>query len=168
MTDYFFELKDIYPYIYGFPILILVLVVLFLLLKRNIDNKSISFYGMFMSMSKKDVFSLSLILLFAYIMVVSVFVNKFSIMDLSIFVPIILFNTINLFLGKLILDTIHASVLSVLLYLKVIFYNYIIDVGNYWYVVCIYIILCLFILLYTVFFSLRRFKSVIQKNKYVK
>lgn len=168
MIDYFFELKDIYPYIYVFPILILILVVIFLLLERNIDNKSISFYGMFMSMSKKNVFSLSLILLFAYIMIISIFVNKFTIMDLSIFVPIILFDTLNLFLGKLVLDVIHASVLSVLLYLKVIFYNYIIDVGNYWYVVCIYIMLCLFILLYTIFFSLRRFKSIIQKNKYAK
>ena len=169
MVDYFFDFKSLLPYLYFFPIYILLIIIFFLIGKRSINNKRASFYGFFMGLSNKEVLSLSFLFLYYYLIIVSIFINEFSIFNIILFIlPILLFNVINFYIIKFFVDIFNTAVLFLLLYSKSIFYSYIIDVGNYWYVIVLYVLLCLFIFLYATFVFFRRFFSIISSNEYVK
>lgn len=168
MINLNFSLKSLLPYLYGFPVLLIVIVFIFMIGKRKINNKSIAFYGMFMGLEKKDILSISLLFIFYYIIVVSIFLNDISLLVLIIMaVPILLFNLVNFYVFKLVIDCMNTILLFALLYSKAIFYSYMVDVASYWYVITLYVLLCLFILFYTTYVFIRRLKSIIAHNKYV-
>ena len=168
MIDYFFELKDIIPYLYGFPVYLMFLFVFFFIGKRKIHQRGIAFYGVFMGLSTKNVMSLAFLFLYYYFVMISIFVNTFSFLTLLLLiVPILLFNIINFYFFKFFVDIVNTLILFLLLFSKDIFYNYMIDVGSYWYVVLLYAVLCVFIFLYATYVFIRRFKSIISSNKYV-
>ena len=168
MIDYFFDLKDIFPYLYCFPILLFIIFIMFVIGKRKINDKGIAFYGIFMSLTNTNIVSITLLCLYYYFIIVSIFINNFTILIfLILIIPIVLFDIINFYFIKFFIDIINTIVIFVLIYSKVIFYNYMIDVGSFWYVIVLYVMLCLFIYLYATFIFVRRFKSIMSKNKYV-
>lgn len=168
MIDYFFSLNDFLIYLYSFPIFLLIIFFFFLFNKKNISNKTSGFYGVFMGLSNKNILSISLLLLYYFLIIVSIVNNKFTLLTLIILiVPIVIFNIINFYIFKFFIDIVNTILLFVLLYSKSIFYNYMIDVNSYWYVIVLYCFLCLFIFFYITFVSIRRFKSIISSNKYI-
>ena len=168
MIDYFFDLQDLFPYIYLFPIFLLIIYTVFLIGKRKIDSKGIAFYGIFMGLSFRNILSLSCLFLYYYVILVSIFLNSFSILTfLLLVVPILLFNLVNFYILKFFIDIINTFILFVLLFSKSAFYNYLSEVGVYWYVILLYVILCIFIFMYATYVFIRRFKLVISSNKYV-
>ncbi len=169
MVDHFFDFRLLLPYIYCFPIYIFILLVFFFIGKRRINDKAISFYGFFMGLNNKDIFSISLLFLYYYLVVISIFINSFSLFNvILLFAPILLFNIINFYFIKLFIDIFNTSVIYLLLYSKSIFYNYIVEVGTYWYVLLLYGLLCVFIFLYVTYVFFKRFFAIISSNKYVK
>lgn len=168
MIDYYFDLKDFMFYLYFFPLFMFVVLIVFKIKKRDISDKTIPFYGKYIGLSNKNIISLTLLFLYYYLIIVSIFVNNFSILHLIIFlIPIVLFNIINFYFIRLFIDILNTFILYVLLYSKVIFYNYMIDVGEYWYVILLYGLLCLFIFAYVSFLFFRRFRMIIKQSKYI-
>ena len=169
MIDYFFEINDFLIYFYLFPVFILILIIYFYLNKKRINNKTISFFGMFMGLSKANIISLALLLLYYYLILVSIIVNDFSYLNfLILLVPAICFNIINFNILRFLLDLLNTSVIFILLRSKSIFYYYMIDVGNYWYITLLYGLVCIFIFSYATVIFYRRFKIILNTNKYVK
>ena len=168
MIDYFFNIKDLLPYLYFFPIFLVVIFLYFILKKRSINDETVPFYGLYIGLTTKDIVSLTLLFMYYYLIISSIFVNNFSVINLIFFILVILiFNIINLFYIKIIIDVINTVILFILLYSKSIFYNYMVDVSDYWYVLFLYSLVCLFIFFYVSLIFMRRFRSVISKNKYI-
>ena len=95
ITDYFFDVKSLLPYVYCFPIFIVLLLIFFWIGKKTIDDKKVSFYGFFMGLNNKDILSLSFLFLYYYFIVVSIFINEFSYFNiLLMIIPMLLFNLI--------------------------------------------------------------------------
>lgn len=82
--------------------------------------------------------------------------------------PIIIFDLLNGHFIKIFIDVINYALIFLILYSKNIFFSYLIDVGNYWYVNIIIFLLSMFITLYMSFIFLRNFNSIIKTNKYIK
>ena len=169
MIDYFFNFENYILYLIGFPIYLIFLFFFFFIGKRKINNNNgITFYGMFMGLSNRNILALSFLFFYYYLVIVSIFVNSFSYINLiMLFVPIVLFHLINFSIIRLVIDIIQTAFIILLLYSKIIFYNYIIDIGNYWYVIVLYVLLCLFVFIYTTYIFVKRFKMVISHNKYI-
>ena len=146
MIDYFFDLNAFLPYLYFFPIFLIISFIIFKIKKRDISDKTIPFYGRYIGLNNTNILSLTLIFVYYYLIIVSIFINSFSLYHLILFIiPIILFNIINFYFIKLFIDIINTIIIYILLYSKSILYNYMIDAGEYWYVILLYSLMCLFI-----------------------
>lgn len=168
MIDYFFGLDSLFPYLCFFPLFLIIFLIIFLIGKKKINNKGIGFYGIFMGLSNRNILSLAFLLLYYYFILVSIYVNEFSLLTLILLVvPIVSYNLVNFYMIKFFIDILNTFIIFVLLYSKSIFYNYMVDVNSYWYVIALYILLCLFIVFYVTFVFIRRFKVIISQNKYV-
>ena len=122
-----------------------------------------------MGLSKANIISLALLLLYYYLILVSIIVNDFSYLNfLILLVPAICFNIINFNILRFLLDLLNTSVIFILLRSKSIFYYYMIDVGNYLYITLLYGLVCIFIFSYATVIFYRRFKIILNTNKYVK
>lgn len=168
MTDFVIEIRDILPYLYFFPIYLLILFIIFAIRKKNI-NKGIDFYGMFMGLHTSNVISLSSLFLYLYVVLVSVFLTHFSFAAfLLILASIMIANIFNLSIISFVIDIINTLIIGVLLYTKMVLYDYMIEVNAYWYVIVLYVLLSVFLVFYIIFIFFRRFKSIISKNEYIK
>ena len=169
MIDYYFELKDFSMYLFLFIPYLLLLVLFFHFGKIGFKKNKLSFYGMFMELSIQQIISISFLFLFFYIVIASIFVNSFSVFSfIVLLIPILLCNIFQVSFFHILFDIVNVFIIYFILISKSIFFHYIQDVANYWYVISLYIILCVFIFLYVSYISLRRLKFIISKNKYVK
>ena len=169
MIDYYFELKDFSMYLFLFVPYLLLLVLFFHFGKIGFKKNKLSFYGMFMELSIQQIISISFLFLFFYIVIASIFVNSFSVFFfILLLIPIILFNVFHISFFHILFDIVNVFIIYFILISKSIFFHYIQDVASYWYVICLYVILCIFIFLYVSYISLRRLKFIISKNKYLK
>lgn len=162
MIDYFFDFQNYIIYIILFPIYLLLMFIFFAFGKRKINKNKVAFYGMFMGLSTRKTLALSFLCFYYYALLSTLFVNSFSYINvLLLFVPIVLFHLINYSFLVLFIDIIQTGILFLLLYSKTIFYNYITNVGNFWYVLTIYILLSLLIIVYSTYIFVKRLKMVI-------
>ena len=169
MIDYYFELKDFSMYLFLFVPYLLLLVLFFHFGKIGFKKNKLSFYGMFMELSIQQIISISFLLLFFYFVIASIFVNSFSVFSfIVLLIPILLCNIFQVSFFHILFDIVNVFIIYFILISKSIFFHYIQDVANYWYVISLYILLCVFIFLYVSYISLRRLKFIISKNKYVK
>ena len=168
MIDYFFDLRDVFPYLYCFPIGLLIVFLIFFFGKSKIQKHGIAFYGVFMGLTNRNILSLSLLFIYYYFIIVSIFINRFSFLTLILLVvPISLFHFINFYFIRFFIDAINTVLIYTMLYSKSIFYHYMIEVGRFWYVALLYVLLCFFIILYATYIFIRRFKVIIASNKYI-
>ena len=169
MIDYFFSIENYFLYLVCFPFFFLFLLFLFFIRKRGLKKNKVAFYGMFMGLSTRNILSLSFLLAYYYVVIVSLFIHSFSMVNLFIIIlPIILCHLFNFSMFHLIVDFLHTLIIFFLLYSESILYNYIIEVGNYWYVVALHVLLCIFISFYVSLIVVKRFKLIISHNKYIK
>ena len=169
MIDYFFNIESCLLYLILFPVYLLVLFIVFKIGKRTIEKNKIAFYGMFMGLTNRYILALAFLAFYHYIVIVSVFINSFSYIHLILlFVPIIMFHIISLSFLGLIIDLIQTALIFLLLYSKTILYNYIVNVGSFWYVLVLYVCLCLFIVFYVTFIVIKRMGYVVSRSKYIK
>ena len=169
MIDYYFELKDFSMYLFLFVPYLLLLVLFFHFGKIGFKKNKLSFYGMFMELSIQQIISISFLLLFFYFVIASIFVKSFSVFSfIVLLIPILLCNIFQVSFFHILFDIVNVFIIYFILISKSIFFHYIQDVSSYWYVISLYILLCVFIFLYVSYISLRRLKFIISKNKYVK
>lgn len=168
--EFIYEMIRLVPFVIIFPIFIIGIFLMFKKnLKKEINKNNIKFYGLFIELTNKDIVSISLLLLEYFIVVSSLFINEFTFINVIIlFMPIIIFDLLNGHFIKIFIDVINYALIFLILYSKNIFFSYLIDVGNYWYVNIIIFLLSMFITLYMSFIFLRNFNSIIKTNKYIK
>ena len=168
--EFIYEMIRLFPFAIVFPIFIAIVYLLFRKnIKKGINNSNIKFYGLFIELNNKDIISISLLLLEYFIVIVSLFITEFTIINIIIlFLPIIIFDIINGYFMKIFIDIINYSLIFFILYSKNIFFSYLIDVGNYWYVNIIIFLLSIFITIYMSFIFLRNFNSIVKNNKYIR
>ena len=169
MIDYFFNIESCLLYLILFPAYLLLLFIIFKIGKRKIEKNKIAFYGMFMGLSNRYILALAFLLFYYYIIVVSIFINSLSYINLILlFVPIICFHIISLSFGRLLIDIIQTGLIFLLLYSKTILYEYIINVGNFWYVMVLFVSLCMYLFLYATFILIKRLGFIVSHSKYIK
>ena len=162
--EFIYEMIRLVPFVIIFPIFIIGIFLMFKKnLKKEINKNNIKFYGLFIELTNKDIVSISLLLLEYFIVVSSLFINEFTFINV-----IIIFDLLNGHFIKIFIDVINYALIFLILYSKNIFFSYLIDVGNYWYVNIIIFLLSMFITLYMSFIFLRNFNSIIKTNKYIK
>ena len=172
MNEVIYQLSYLLPYLIIFPLLsIILMVVLWLLSKRTLTNNNVSFYGLFMNLKFMDILSLSLLLIYYFIIIESFFITTYTMYSMIFFlIPIVLFNILsfngNIF--RVLYSLGNAILIFVMLFFKNVFYSYIVEISNSWYVVLLFIMLCIFIFLYATYVFLNSLLNVLRKNKYVK
>lgn len=165
----FVTMKELFPYLYLFPIFLIILYIFFYIKSKKITNSRLSFFGMFMGLNNKDVVSLTLLLTYYYLIVASIFINTFSpIFCIVLIVIILLFEILNFNFIYFIADIVNTGIIMFILYIKTIFYYYMIDIEVFWYVLLLYVLVCTFIYFYATLIFIRRFRTMVGKNKYVK
>lgn len=163
-----YQITNLLPYIALFPIITIFLVIIFSIVHKRKIDQHFSFYGLFLDLNNKDIFSLSLLFIYYIFIVESLFVNNFSLIHfLFLLLPITIFNIINKYIVNLLVNIINSCFIYALLICKSIFFNYLIDVTVVWYVVVILLLLSLFIFFYASYFFIRNYLLLLQNNKYV-
>ena len=172
MNEVIYQLSYLLPYLIIFPFLsILLMVVLWLLSKRTITNSNISFYGLFMNLKFLDILALSFLFIYYFLIIESFFITTYTLYSVVLFlIPLIMFNLCsfsgNIF--RVLFSMSNAVLIFIMLYFKNIFYSYIVEISSSWYVVVLFIMLCIFIFLYATYIFLNSLLNVLKRNKFIK
>ena len=172
MNEVIYQLSYLLPYLIIFPFLsILLMVVLWLLSKRSITNNNISFYGLFMNLKFIDILALSFLFIYYFLIIESFFITTYTLYSVVLFViPVIMFNILsfsgNIF--KVLFSLGNAILIFIMLYFKNIFYSYIVEISSSWYIVVLFIMLCIFIFLYATYIFLNSLLNVLKRNKFIR
>ena len=172
MSEVIYQLSYLLPYLIIFPLLsILLMVILWVLSKRAITNKNVSFYGLFMNLRFIDIAALSFLIIYYFVILASFFVTTYTSYSVLLFaIPVIAFNIAsfdgNIF--RTLFSLGNAILIFVMLFFKNIFYSYIVEISGSWYIVALFIMLCIFIFLYATYVFLNSLLNVLKRNKYIK
>lgn len=166
MAEAIYYLSKLLPYLTLFPVLaILLLLTLYLLFRKGVNNNNVSLYGLFLSFSKKDILTLALIFVQFVMIIETMFINNFSILCfLFIFTPILLYGTINLDLINMIINILGSSFLLIMCFFERTFLSYIRNVDNMWYVIILLVAVCLFILVLDIYMLMRNINVLTKKR----
>lgn len=159
MSDMFYSLKPIIPYLILFPILVVLLVVfLFMISRRGIQSYNAGLYGLFYQLDNIKTISLSFLILFLFSIIGFTFIRGFSIYHLLVmmvlvsFCNIIIRNKIYLILGN-----VFVLFVAALLYFKNIFVMYLLYVDKLFYIQILVISIDVFVLFSSLFYFLLNF-----------
>ena len=145
-----FELSNVFSYLIIFPTVMLVFYLITLILsKRDINNNNIGIYGWLMSIKNIDILKISLLVVFYISVINTVITIDSNYYDLIfIVIPIVTFEIINKSYLKIFIDFIELYLLYFILIFKNIFFAYFINVTALWYIILLYVILCVFVLFF--------------------
>ena len=166
MQEIVYYLSKSYLYLALFPVFaILLLAILYFIFRRSINNNNISLYGIFLSYTKKDILSLSLILLEFIIILETMFITKFSYFSiLYIFTPILIYAIINMDLINMIINILGVLFISVLCFFERTFLSYILYIDNMWYVIILFVGVCILIVLLNTYMMIRNINILSKKR----
>ncbi len=166
MADVIYYLSKSLPYLVLFPILAtLLLLILYLIFRKSISNDNVSLYGLFLSFSKKDIFSLALIFLEFILILESMFLKEFSYLNfVFIFTPILIYGTINLDLVNMITNLVAGSFLLAMCFFERVFISYILNVDKMWYVIILLVAVCIFIVILDVYLFMQNINNLTKKR----
>lgn len=166
MTEIIYYLSKSYLYLVLFPIFAILLAgILYIKFKNNIKKNNISLYGMFLSLNRKDILSLALVLLEYIIILETMFITKFSYFSiLYIFTPILIYAIINMDIINMIINIIGASFLLVMNFFERVFLSYILYVDKVWYVVVLFITVCILMFVINTYILMRNINEIVKKR----
>lgn len=166
MTEIVYYLSKSYLYLVLFPIFAIILAgILYIKFKKSIKNNNISLYGMFLSLNRKDILSLTLVLLEYIIVLESMFITKFSYFSiLYIFTPILIYAIINMDIISMIVNIIGASFLLVMNFFERVFLSYILYVDKVWYVIVLFIAVCVLMFVINTYILMRNINEIVKKR----
>ena len=163
----FTELNVIMHYM----ILFFVLTILFILCMyfashRKISNKNIGIYGIFMSLDNIDALKISLLIVcYLFILELTILTEiKYYLINF-ILIPIISFEIINKTYYKILVDIFEIAFIYFIFIFKNIYFAYLNDVNMLWYVVVLYVIICVFIILFGTYFLFENINMLMNKKR---
>lgn len=162
MTDAIYYLSKLLPYIVLFPIMsILLLVVLYFIFKKGMNNNNVSLYGLFLDYSKKEIALLALIFLEFIILIETMFIKEFTIFCVLLtFTPILLYGIISLDLKNMIINVFGYGFLIIMCFFERVFLSYFLNVDNMWYVFILFLAVCIFIIVIDFYLMIRNLDSL--------
>ena len=165
MEEVFYNLSKLLPYIIVFPFTAILLFALHLAFRRGVNNNNISLYGLFLSLSNKDVVSFSLIYIQFIIIIETMFLDGFSYYSLLlIFTPILFYGIINLDIISMFLNIFATVFMVVLCFFEQVFLSYLVNINYVWYVVVLFVALCMFIVAFDIFVLAKNINNVTKKR----
>lgn len=163
----FTELNVIMHYM----ILFFVLTILFILCMyfashRKISNKNIGIYGIFMSLDNIDALKISLLIVcYLFILELTILTEINYYLINFILIPIISFEIINKTYYKILVDIFEIAFIYFIFIFKNIYFAYLNDVNMLWYVLVLYVIICVFIILFGTYFLFENINMLMNKKR---
>lgn len=153
MEEVMYQLTKLIPYFLLFPFVALIVFgILIFLTKKKVNQKNMVLYGLFMNLSGKGEFLISLLITHFIIEMESLFVMEFSLYSLFFLIsPILIFDIMTKRFIKIPFDIIEIIFLVLLIFFKNLFYSYMIDVAVLWYVLLLFVVLCVFIVIFSTY-----------------
>ena len=135
MTDYFYSLYPMVPYLMAFPILLIIFsVAIYVFISREISDRTVGFYGLFINLSNRKIAAISFIIVYYFIFISSIVVSKYSIINLFVLLALaILANIVVLNIKYSVGAVFFTIFMYYIIYFQKMFINYVIDIDNLWY-----------------------------------
>ena len=171
MDNVIYITNVLFDFILSFLLAMLVLFLISkLFLKRfDMSKGKLSIYGIFLGLTEKDVFSISILTVRYIFMYWCLISTNVEIIHL---VLLILAGFIYSLINKRFFHAFFDALSSFLIYLallsKNIFFQYLISILFDWRVLIIYILLVIFIILYSSYFFLKDVEYISKRNKFVR
>ncbi len=144
--------------------------IIFLLLKHVKNDKVTKLFGIFMELSKIQIFNISISLIKYIFIMYCLFISK-NITTVHLYflaILCILFGISSLSFKNFVVDALSLLPLYLGLVCRRLFIGYLNDVMNVWYISLGNILLTIFIILYSSFFLLKYINDMLLKNSYVR
>ena len=166
MESIIYELGKILPYLIIFPVFVLFFYIFTIVLsKKKISDKNVGIYGVLMNFDNYDVLKISLLVVCYLFIIESIIIVDSSYYSINfILLPIVCFEIINHSYLKILLDLVEIGFVYFILIFKNIFYSYLINVNVLWYIVVLYIILCIFIFLFATYLLFENINVLMSKK----
>jgi hypothetical protein len=167
MADFIDSFYKLLPYFISFPLFVFIIsFILQLIYKKNVTDRNMHLFGLFINLNNKDILSIALLLVQLFFIICSIFVNSESYyIFLFIVIPVVLFSILINNWYALISNFVLSLFTCALIIFKDVFYAYIKDVYFVWYVGLIYVVLCLSILTFSLFIFTINFGRVVKNKK---
>ena len=167
MDEFIYVFNKLLPYFLIFPAFAIVIyIILSLIYRTKINNKNISLFGLFINLNSMDVLLMALLLIQLYFIICSLFVTSLSLYSfIFILIPIILFGILSKDYLRILINLGYSLFVCTLLIFKDVFYSYVIEVDVLWYVVLIFVVLCLSIVVIALYIFLSNFYRIFKRKK---
>lgn len=155
------------------PILTIYIIVVFIigiclyLYIRNakIDKLNLKLHGLLMGFKSYDIFIFSLIVIRTYLIIASVVTYAADVYLYLTMIFIVSFIYIICNIRKALFESISIILQMIVIYLINIIKTYTIEISNDLYVQIVETVLVVFMLIYSLFFFLKNFEDLVEKNK---
>lgn len=160
------EVVELLPYLIVFIVLILILnIVFFTISKKQITSKNVGIYGLLMNFTDIDILKISLIIVCYLSILESIIIVNNSYYNINfILIPILLFEILNKSFYKIPIDILELAFIYFILIFKNVFYSYLTNVNVLWYVILLYIILCIFIFVFATYILFENINILMNKK----
>jgi len=168
-TDIINGILDLFDFILVFSIVIILLGVTLTLAirKKEIQNKNIQLYGMFVGLTNKSILSLSISTL-RFLFVLWCTLGSKQIISIYLIVLILLsiiYHIINFSITEMIMDTFNSALIYFSLLMSGLLYNYVTELNFNILLLIISILLKILVLTYSTYFFFKTMNEVLKKNK---
>ncbi len=168
-TDIINGILDLFDFILVFSIAIILLGVTLTLAirKKEIQNKNIQLYGMFVGLTNKSILSLSISTL-RFLFVLWCALGSKQIISIYLLVLILLsiiYHIINFSITEMIMDTFNSALIYFSLLMSGLLYNYVTELNFNILLLIISILLKILVLTYSTYFFFKTMNEVLKKNK---
>ena len=167
MDEFIYVFNKLLPYFLIFPVFaVLVYIILTLIYKTKIGKDNISLFGLFINLNSMDVLLMALLLMQLYFIICSLFVTSLSLYSfIFILIPIILFGILSRDYLRILINLGYSLFICTLLIFKDVFYSYVVEVDVLWYVLLIFVVLCISIVVLSIFVFLSNFYRIFKRKK---
>ncbi len=150
-------------------ILILFLTSKIFLKRFDINKGKLSIYGIFLGLNEKEIFSISILTVRYIFMYWCLITTNVEIIHLTLLILAgLIYSIINKRFFHIVFDILSSFLLYLALLSKNIFFKYLTTILFDWKVLAIFVLLVIFIILYSSYFFLKDIEYIIKKNKFVR
>ena len=150
-------------------VLILFLTSKIFLKRFDISKGKLSIYGIFLGLTEKDIFSISILTVRYIFMYWCLITTNAEIIHLTLLILSgLIYSIINKRFFHILFDILSSFLLYLALLSKNIFFEYLTTILFEWKVLAIFILLVIFIILYSSYFFLKDIDYVCKNNKFVR
>lgn len=175
MNQIVYYSSKLFYFILSFLVIVILIMIFSKIFLRKYDTRGskLKLYGLFLGLTTKDVFSLSLLTIRYIFFIWCLYANDYTRIYEDIYfyillVPNIFYDIINKKYLNIIGDVLNNVIIYFALFFKMILHNYLIDVDKIWYVALVYGVLIIFTMIYGSYFYFKDIDYLMKENKYIK